>query len=132
MNHGAAEQLYRFLVAGDIFAPLGRNVFERDADQQIIDIVAAEVRVAVGRENFEDAVVQPQYRDVERAAAEIIHRDDAFLALVETIGERSGGRLVDQAQYFKSGDASGVFGRLTLRVVEVRRHRDHGLRDFLS
>ena len=72
-----------------------------------------------------------QNRDVERAAAEVVDRDDAFLALVETVGERRGSRFVDQPQHFQSGDAARILGGLPLRVVEVRRHRDDGLRDFL-
>ena len=49
--------------------------------------------------------------------------------LVETIGQRGGGGLVDQAQHFEAGDASGVFRGLALRVVEVRGHGDDGFRD---
>ena len=108
------------------------NVFERDAQQQIVDIVAAQVRVAVGRQHFEDAVVQPQDRNVERAAAQIVNRDDAFFALVETVGQRRGGRLIHQAQDFEAGDAAGVLGGLALGVVEIRGHGDDGLRDRLA
>ncbi len=79
--------------------------------------------VAVGGEHFEDAVVQAQDGDVEGAAAEVVDGDDAFLALVETVGERRGGGLVDEAQHFQPGDAAGVLGGLALRVVEVGRAR---------
>ena len=57
------------------------NVVERDGDQQVVDVVAAEVRVAVGGDDFEDSVVQLQDRDIEGAAAEIVNRDDAVLFL---------------------------------------------------
>ena len=43
--------------------------------QQQIDVVAAEVRVAVGRQHLEDAVLDAEDRDVERAAAEVVDRD---------------------------------------------------------
>ena len=81
------------------------------------------MRVAAGGEHLEDAFVQLQDRDVERAAAEIVDRDDALLALVEPVGERGGGGLVHQAQHFQARDAAGVLGGLALRVVEVRRAR---------
>ena len=97
--------------------------------QPVIDIVAAQMRVAVGGEHFEDAVVQLEDRDIERAAAEIVDRDDAFLALVESVGERGGGGLVDQAQNFESCDAPGIARGLPLRVVEVSGDSDDGFRD---
>ena len=90
------------------------------------------MRVAVGGQHFEDAVVQLQDGDVERAAAEVVHGDDAVLALVQSVGERCRGRFVDQAQNFQTRDAAGVLGGLALRVVEIRRHRDHRLRDRLA
>jgi hypothetical protein len=54
------------------------------------------------------------------------------LLFVEPVGERRGGRLVDDAQDFESGNLAGVLRRLPLRVVEVGRDRDDGLRDRLA
>ena len=51
---------------------------------------------------------------------------------LDAVGERRRGRLVDDAQDVEAGDAAGVLGRLALRVVEVRRHRDHRLGDRLA
>ena len=87
------------------------------------------MRVAVGGEHFEDAVVQTEDGDVERAAAEIVNGDDAFFALVEPVGQRGGGRFVHQPQNFETRHAPGVFGGLPLRVVEISGNGDHGLRD---
>ncbi len=101
------------------------------SQQAVVDVVAAQMRVAVGGEDFEDAFLQFEDRDVEGAAAEIVDGDDAFLALVESVGERGGGGLVDQPQHFETGDASGVARGLSLRVVEVRGDRDDGFRDWL-
>ena len=56
-DHCAAQKLDGFLVAGNIFAPLRRDIFEGDPDQQVIDVVAAEMRVAVGGEDLENSVV---------------------------------------------------------------------------
>ena len=132
-DHGAPQRLHGLAVARQRSSPhSGLNVFEADADEPVVDIVAAEVRVAVGGEHFEDAVVQLQDGDVEGAAAQVVDGDDAFLALVEAVGQRGGGGLVDQAQDFEAGDAAGVLGGLPLGVVEVGRDRDHGLRDRLA
>ena len=90
-----------------------------------VKIVAAEVRVPCGGEHLEDAVVQVEDRHVECAATKVIHRELAGGALVETVGDRRCGGLVEEAQHFKSGEARGVFGGLTLGVVEVGGHGDH-------
>ena len=51
---------------------------------------------------------------------------------VETVGERRCRRLVDDALHFEAGNLSGIFGRLALRVVEVRRNGDDGFGHFLA
>ena len=79
------------------------------------------------RDDAEHAVGHFEDRDVERAAAEVEHADRFFALLVEAVGQRRGGRLVDDAGDFQAGDLAGVLGRLPLGVVEVRRHRDDGL-----
>ena len=52
--------------------------------------------------------------------------------LVETVGERGRGRLVDDAQHFKAGDLAGVLGGLALGVVEIGGNGDDGLIDLLA
>jgi hypothetical protein len=47
--------------------------------------------------------------------------------LVEAVGERRRGRLVDDAQHLEAGDLAGILGGLALGVVEIGRHRDHRL-----
>ncbi|ENO96456.1 NAD-specific glutamate dehydrogenase [Thauera phenylacetica B4P] len=72
-------------------------------------------------------------RDVEGAAAEVIHGDlGVARLLVHAEGERGRGGLVDDALDFQPGDAAGVLGGLALAVVEVGRHRDDGLGHFLA
>ena len=82
-------------------------------------------------EHLEDAVLDAQDRDVEGAAAEVVDGDDAGVPLVEAVGERRRGRLVDDPQHLEAGDAAGVARRGALRVVEVGRHGDHRAIDFV-
>ena len=35
------------------------DIFEGDPEQEIVDVVAAQMRVAIRSEHFKDAVVQP-------------------------------------------------------------------------
>ena len=79
------------------------------------------------RDDAEHAVGHFEDRDVERAAAEVEHADRFFAFLVEAVGQRRGGRLVDDAGHFQAGDLAGVLRGLPLGVVEVGRHGDHGL-----
>src|SRR6266581_4468484 len=115
---------------------MGVTDFVADAAlENIVNVVAAEMRVAVGGEHLVDVALaggnQLEDGDVKGAAAEVIHGDAAALLLVEAEGQRGGRGLVDQAQDFEAGEASGVFGGLALRVVEIRGDGDdralHGL-----
>ena len=115
-----------------IESKVAANVVERDRDQQIVDVVSAEMRVAVGGNHFENSVVQLENRNIECAAAEIVYDDDAVLLFIEAVSERCCGRFVDQAQNIQSGDATGIFGRLPLRVIEICGYGDDGLGDGRS
>src|SRR5215470_15352181 len=77
------------------------------------------MRVAAGRQHLKHAVFDLEDRDIERAAAEIVHGNQALMALVEAVGERRRGRLVDDAHDIKAGDAAGVTSGRPLRVVEI-------------
>ena len=85
--------------------------------------------VAVRGEHFEDAVADFEHRDVEGAAAEVIHGDFFIGLAVEAVSEGCGGRLIDDAAHVEAGDlASGLRG-VALAVVEVSRNRDDGFGD---
>ena len=98
----------------------------------LVEVVAAEVGVAVGRHDLEDALGEVEDRDVVGAAAEVVDGDLLVALLVQAVGQGRGGRLVDDALDFKAGDPAGVLGRLALGVVEVGRDGDHRLVDLLA
>ena len=70
--------------------------------------------------------------DVERAAAEVEDDDLLVLLLVQSVGQRGGGRLVDDPGDLQPGDLAGVLGGLALGVVEIGRDGDHGLVHFVA
>src|ERR1700761_2186125 len=110
----------------------GADLVEGYGEEEVVDVVAAEVGVAVGGDDLEDAFVELEDGDIEGAAAEIVDGDDlaliaAFFGAVETVGEGCGGWLVDQTQDVEASHAASVAGGLALRVVEVGGDGDDGL-----
>jgi hypothetical protein len=82
------------------------NSLDEPVDDALVEVVAAEVGVAVGGLHLEDAVADLEHGDVEGAAAEVVDRDRSRpVLLVEAVGERGRGRLVDDAQHLEAGDA---------------------------
>jgi len=129
---GLLEPLQRQLVAAQIDALLFLELVGQIVDQPHVEIFAAEEGVAVGRLHLEHAVADLENRNVEGAAAEVVDRDHAGLALVEPVGERCRRRLVDDAQHFETGDLAGVLGGLALGVVEIGRNGDDRLLDLAA
>ena len=126
------EALEGEAVAAKVDAFLLLELVGQVIDDLGVEILAAEEGVAVGRLHLEHAVADLEHRDVERAAAEIVDRDRLAVLLVEAVGERRRGRLVDDAQDLEAGDLAGILGRLALGVVEVGGNGDHRLGDGLA
>ena len=125
---GLLQPLQRHAVVAQVDAALGLELQDQPVHDPLVEVLAAEVGVAGGRLDLEDAVRKLEHRNVEGAAAEVVDRDGLRAPpLVDAIGERRRGGLVDDAQHLEAGDASGVLGRLALRVVEVRRDGDDRL-----
>ena len=125
LNDTFANGLHGFGVAAKVETEITERVVKADGDEKIIDIVAAEMGVAVGGDDFEDSVVQLQDGNVEGASAEIVDSNDSVLLLIEAVSERRGRWFIDQAQNFETGDAACIFRGLALRVVEICRDGDH-------
>src|SRR5258705_12806259 len=102
------------------------------SDDALIEIVTAEVRVAVGPLPLADPLADLENRDVERAAAEVVDGNRFVLLLVEAVGERRRRRLVDDAEDVEPGNPAGVLRGLPLGVVEVRGHGDDRVGDLLA
>ena len=63
------------LVLAQVDAVLLRELLGEAVDDAAVEVLAAEVRVAVRRLDAEDAVADLEDRDVERAAAEVVDGD---------------------------------------------------------
>jgi hypothetical protein len=129
-DHSFAQLLNDLGVLCDVETEIALDVIQRDGGEQVVDVVSAQMRIAARTDDLEDALVQLEDGDVEGATAEVVYGDDAVLVLIEAVSERSGGGLVDEAEDVEAGDAARIFGRLSLRIVEVGGHGDDGLGDF--
>ena len=72
--------------------------------------------VAAGADDADQSILDLDHRDVERAAAEVVDQDGLVLALLETVGDRGGGRLVEDRADVQARQPAGVGGRLALGV----------------
>ena len=126
------QPLQRHLVFGKIDALILLELVNDPVDDPLIDVVATQMRVAIGRLDFDNAFADFEDRDIERTAAEVVDGDGFVLLLVQTVRQRRSRRLIDDSQDFQTGNAAGVLRRLPLRVIEVGRNRDDGLVDLLA
>mmetsp|Transcript_23002 Transcript_23002/g.38863 ORF Transcript_23002/g.38863 Transcript_23002/m.38863 type:complete len:221 (+) Transcript_23002:10095-10757(+) len=84
-----------------------------------VKVFATQEGVAVGRFDFEQAIVDFQDGHVECTTAKVINRDGLRVFLVQTVGQGRRCGFVDDPQHLKTGDFARVLGRLTLGVVEI-------------
>ncbi len=99
-----------------------------EVEEQLVEVVAAELGVAVAGEDLDDAVLDLGDRDVEGAAAQVVDQQPLHLGRVRVVGQHRGGRLVDDPDDLQPGQLARLAGRLPLAVVEEGRDRDHRLR----
>ena len=110
---------------------LGKRVADV-VEEQLVEIVAAELGVAVAGQDLDDAVLDLGDRDVERAAAQVVDQQPLHLGGMRVVGQHGGGRLVDDPDDLQSGQLARLAGGLPLAVVEEGGHRDDRLRDRLA
>ena len=91
---GLTETLERHLVLAHVDPARLEELGDHPVHDDVVDVVAAEVRVTVRRDDLHDVVTDLEDRDVERSAAEVVGRDDLVLLLVETARQRRRGGLV--------------------------------------
>ena len=102
---------------------------DQPAQHALVEVVAAQVVVAGGGQHLDHAFTDLDDGYIECAAAQIIDHDLLRCAVVQAIGQRCTGGLVDDALDVQSCDAPGILGGLTLDVIEVGGHRNHGVGD---
>ena len=111
-----------------LFLEFGNDPFHH----ALVDIIAAQVRVAVGGLHFDHAFANFEDGNIEGTAAQVVHGDGLFFLLVQSVRQSGRGGLVNDAQNFETRDFAGLFGRLALAVVEIGRNGDDGFGYFFA
>jgi hypothetical protein len=125
---GVLEALEGHAVLAEVDVVLVLEARDEPVDDALVEVLAAEERVARGGDHLEHARrADLQDGDVERAAAEVVDRDGLVDVLAEAVGEGRGRGLVDDADDVEPGDRARVLGGLALAVVEVRGDRHDAL-----
>lgn len=122
------------MLSFDVFARLVLELFDAEVDEPVVEVFAAEVRVAIRGLDLDDALVHGQQRYIEGATTKI-ENEHIFLVLEflrQPVSKGSSIRLTDDSERLQVGNRRGVNRSLALRVVEVRRHRDHCFRDLVD
>src|SRR5690554_1457598 len=129
---GVLQALKDHLIVRDIDAGIAPKFLDEIIDDRLIDIISAELCITVGRDDVDDVTADLEDRNIEGPAAEVVNDDEVVILLIEAVSERGCGRFVDDPLDIETGDFTRILGRLALRVVEIRRDRDHGLGHALT
>jgi hypothetical protein len=106
---GLAQALDGHLVLAEVDALVLLELGDDPIDDPLVEVVAAEVGVAVRGLDLDHALADLQRRDVERAAAEVVDGDRLVLLLVEAVGQRGRRRLVHDALDVQARDLAASF-----------------------
>ena len=113
---GLLQALQGDLVLGQVRTGLGLHLLQQPVHDPLVPVVAAQAVVAGGGADLDGGEVvlvlaDLQQGDVEGAAAEVEDEDElVLLALVQPVGQRCRGRLVDDPQDVEARDLAGLLG----------------------
>ena len=84
-------------------------------DDDLVEVVAAEVRVAVGAEHFEHAAAELEDGDIERAATKVEDSNlHILVCLINAVSQCGCGGFVDNTLDVETCNLSGLLCGLTL------------------
>ena len=129
---GFLQTLGSHLILAQVDVVLALEVLGHPVDDALIEVIAAQVGITVGGQNLGNAVAHLDDGDIEGTAAQVVDHDLLVGFLIDAVGQRSSGRLVDDTLDVQAGNGACVLGGLTLAVVEVGGDGDDGLGDRLA
>ena len=89
--------------------------------------------ITIGREHLKDTTTKLQDGDIKSTTTEVEDGNlHVLIGLIDTIGQGGCCRLVDNTADIEACDGTCLLRGLTLRVAEVGRHGDDGIRHLLT
>ena len=122
-------------IAAEVLLGLAGELLLAVLEQVGVEILTTQVGVTSGGLDSEDTTLDVQEGNIESTTTKIVDENVALLlrlAGTETIGNGSGGGLVDDTEDVEARNGTSILGSLTLVVVEVGRDSDDGLLDLLA
>ena len=118
-------------VGGEVLLVLALELLDEVVDEAVVEILTTQVSVTSGGLDLEDTLLDGQKRHIESSTTEIEDEHVALTSglLVKTVGDGSGGGLVDDTKDVETSDHTSILGGLTLRVVEVGRDGNDSVGD---
>ena len=98
------------------------DVFNQD-DIKVLTMV----HISVWRLDLENVLLHLQDGNIKCPATKIVDSNDRILRTIETVSKGSSCRLIDRTKNLKNGSLTSIFSRLTLRIIEIRRHSDYSM-----
>ena len=91
----------------------------------LIEIIPAQLGVAVGGFDVEHTVRDSKQRHIKSATTEVKHQHATNGAAIKAIGEGGSRGFVEDAFHGDARQSASVAGGLTLSVIEIGRNRNH-------
>ena len=121
------QTLHSHAVGGEVNAFGLLKFFNHPVNNLLIEVIAAHMGITIGCFYFEYTIAYIQNGYIEGAAAQVIYHDGVVVGLVNAISQGCSSRLVDNTQYFQTGNFACVLSCLTLAIVEVCRNGNYCL-----
>ena len=109
---------------------LGLEFQDDVLEEKLVEVIAAELGVAVAGEDFDDAFLCLHDGDIERAAAQIVDEDALQIGALWIVGERRRRRFIEDAHDLEPGKLASLTRGAALIVVEISGNGDDGLLYF--
>mmetsp|Transcript_34819 Transcript_34819/g.81298 ORF Transcript_34819/g.81298 Transcript_34819/m.81298 type:complete len:126 (-) Transcript_34819:516-893(-) len=97
----------------------------------LIEVFAPEVLVACCGKHTEDAALNLEERDVQRTAAQVIHKQRLVPTFLQPICHSSSCRLANKPQDIQTSNCCSSLSSLPLSLIEVGWNCYHGVLNFL-